>query len=540
MPHSTKIAEALEPRRFQSARQAPEREILRVVGNIPSDPERDLFERARKEVLKWASKRAGGTLPQGAWDGEAFEMQSPGRPTTCETVETDGGNIWSIRGDDLDKDVAGRVWSTEITLGQEKLDSETLVSVRLLMNSAEASPSFVPATPGLVHQLAEVCGLDDDGIGVRATPFIINGEDDAKRMIDWLSSAQRKMPAILVSGDERSSSPDTPLLDSNTLAKTLCGLAHVIAIPAQFTYMLSDEFGKSLSVFHGAVRICSPGFNALSDSFDHRLYLSESIKRDPDLRAAEIRKWIARDSLTRTRLGKDVVPFATIRSSALRVKQENEAKQGADDSDQLVSAKNRIDALENEKQTLAYQIDQSIMLAADEEERAKDAEKKLHWAWARVKQLEDAVRGRGDDVDAAITFPNAWDDFASWCESNFSGRLSLSPSAIKGVKKPAYQDIGKAAKCILWLANKALSKFLEGGGALANIQLGDGIANAPCDSDAYEFEFQGRRLEAAWHIKSGGNTRKPERCLRIYYAFDEQTRQIIVSDMPAHVRTEAS
>ena len=39
---------------------------------------------------------------------------------------------------------------------------------------------------------------------------------------------------------------------------------------------------------------------------------------------------------------------------------------------------------------------------------------------------------------------------------------------------------------------------------------------------------------------SGGNTRDPSRCLRIYYCFDEQTQQIIVSDMPAHRRTAAS
>ncbi len=181
-----------------------------------------------------------------------------------------------------------------------------------------------------------------------------------------------------------------------------------------------------------------------------------------------------------------------------------------------------------------------MTLAEAESDRADLAEKQLHAAWARVEQLEAAVLKRGDDVDAGITIPDAWDDFAQWCESNFSGRLSLAPSARKGVKKPAFQDIRKAAECIQWLANEARNRFLEGGGALANITLGDGIMNAPCGNDEYTFEFQGRRLLASWHIKSGGNTRQPERCLRIYYAFDDQTRQIIVSDMPAHLRTAAS
>lgn len=539
MSRDIQIADALAPLKARSARQAPEREILRVVGHVPAKSGQDLFAVARDEVLRWASKRAGGTLPEGAWQGKPFESLSAGRTTMCVTVETGGGSIWALRGDDPDKGVAGRVWSTEVTLGR-KPDGETLVSVRLLMHSTEALPNFTPATPGVIQQLAESCGLDDDGIWVRAAPHVIGGEDDIARLVDWLSSAQRKLPAILVSGDERSASPDAPLLDTETLAKALCGLAHVIVVPAQHTYVLSDTFGKSLSVFHGAVRICNPGFDELSDPFGHRLYLGEVIKSDPGRVAAEIRAWVARDSLTRSRLGRDVVAFATTRSVAFRIEQEKKTLRGANDSEQLEAAKKQYEALVNENQTLIDQFDQSIELAASEELRADVAEKQLHAAWTRLEYLEAVIRDRGDDVDVDITNPINWDEFASWCDSNFSGRLSLAPSARKGVKKPAYQDIGKAAECIRWLVNEARNRFLDGGGALANITLGDGITNAPCGSDEYAFDFQGRRLTAAWHIKSGGNTRQPERCLRIYYAFDEQTRQIIISDMPAHIRTGAS
>ncbi len=297
MRHGIQIADALAPLKARSAREAPEREILRVVGHIPANEDQDHFAIARDEVLKWASKRAGGTLPDGAWQGEPFESLSAGRTTMCVAVETGGGNIWSIRGDDPDKSVAGRVWSTEITLGL-KPDGETLVSVRLLMHSVEPSPSFTPATPGVVQQIAEACGLDDAGIWVRAAPFVITNEKDAARLVEWLSSTERKLPAILLSGDERSSTPEAPLLDGDTLAKALCGLAHVVVVPAQHTYLLSDAFGKSLSAFHGAVRICNPGFDELSDPFDHRLYLAEVIRSDPEKVASEIRASLARESLT--------------------------------------------------------------------------------------------------------------------------------------------------------------------------------------------------------------------------------------------------
>jgi hypothetical protein len=81
---------------------------------------------------------------------------------------------------------------------------------------------------------------------------------------------------------------------------------------------------------------------------------------------------------------------------------------------------------------------------------------------------------------------------------------------------------------------------ISGGGSLREIVVEEGIRNSPCGEDTYEFDWSGRKFSADWHIKNGGNTRDPSRCLRIYYCFDEQTQQIIVSDMPAHRRTEAS
>jgi hypothetical protein len=54
------------------------------------------------------------------------------------------------------------------------------------------------------------------------------------------------------------------------------------------------------------------------------------------------------------------------------------------------------------------------------------------------------------------------------------------------------------------------------------------------------FDVQGRRLEADWHIKNGGNTRDPWRCLRISYRWDDVTQQIVVAEMPAHGRAGAS
>lgn len=529
------------PFRPRSQSSIFEREILRVVGTIPSRDDGTSLAAARNEVLRWASNRAGKELPLTSWGGAAFELLSAGRNTFAANVEIDNGYLWSIRGDDPDKSVPGRVWSTEVTLGQTG-DDNVLLGVRLIVNSNEQKLNIEPSVPGLVLQIAERCGLSDGDFFVSSAPHVVQNEDQALDFVDWLGSISRKLPVVVASGDERSAHPDAPLINARDLAQRLCGLAHVVVVPAHLTYAVSDEFGKSLSIFHGGVRIYNPGFDVLADTLDHRLYLPEAVLEDPAAVVSDIRNFIARDSLRRTRLGRDVIPFATIRSAGLR--QEHErikgSGEGGSDTDQLIAAVRQIAALEEENETLKGQATQSLELSEEEAGRAEASEKQLYGAWARIKHLEGALHAKGVDVDDTESLPSDWDEFVGWCENSFAGRLSLSPAARKGVRKPEFGDITVVARCIRWLAIDARDRFMNGGGAMSNIAIFEGVSNAPCGADEYNFDFQGRRLIANWHVKNGGNTRQPERCLRIYYTYDESVAQIVVSDMPAHRVTGAS
>ncbi|QUT05888.1 hypothetical protein KFK14_23655 [Sphingobium phenoxybenzoativorans] len=521
-------------------RSVIEREILRVVSIIPVAGTESMLRASQKEVLRWARKRAGAVLPEHAWQGAPFEMLAAGRTTMGTNVETESGFLWSLRGDDPDKSVPGRIWSTEVSLGQPEGSEEILLGVRLLVNSAEAEVSITPSVPGLVLQIADNCGLRDGPIPVLTKPYYAETESDADTLIDWLLSDTRRNPIIVASGDERSEYPARPLIDVESLAKSLCGLAHVVSLPANLTYKLNHVLGKELMVFHGGVRIYEPRLYVRGDPRDHRLYLGNSLITASKAIEAEIRSAVARVSLRVTRLGHDVLPFAAVRSAALRLQQRQQIADGASDSVQLAAANDRSDALELEVDGLRAEVDQALELSLQEADRAEDAEKQLASAWARIEQLEAALKSNGTALEEGNTQPDDWSEFGKWCDDTLSSRLSLSSTARRSIRKPDFEDISLAARCLQWLANEARNRFLRGGGALANIPVFEGVTNAPCGADEYQFDFQGRRLSANWHIKNGGNTRQPERCLRIYYAFDEVSRQIIVSDMPGHRRTGAT
>ena len=533
------MAAALAPIRQNLPGMAREREILRIVATIPAHDEHDLLDAARDEVLRWARKRAAGKLPKEAWDGKSFEALAAGRTTMAALVTAGDSVLWSLRGDDPDKAVPGRIWSTEVSLGRKSPSDDVQLGVRLVVNSAEPELTIEPAVPGLVRQIVDRCGLRDGEVPIRGDGHFASKSEHVDTLVEWLHSGTRRLPVIVITEDERTGNSRPSGLEVERLAARLCGLAHVVWVPADLTFGLSDALGKSLSVFHGGVRVYEPGLSLLDDPRDHRLILGQVVDRDPKSVASELRRGIARESLRRTRLGHDVLSFAAVRSAATRATKEARTSEGAGESEKLTAALAQIEALTQEAEELQSQVDQAWQLSEDESSRAETSERQLHASWARIETLEDALSKSGTTLDAAPD-PENWDEFAEWCDAVFSGKLALAPSARRGLRKALFQDVALAANCVRWLAEDARNRFVDGGGALANIPVFDGITNAPCGGDEYTFDYQGRRLSANWHLKNGGNTRQPERCLRIYYTFDAQYRQIVVSDMPAHIRSAAS
>ena len=141
---------------------------------------------------------------------------------------------------------------------------------------------------------------------------------------------------------------------------------------------------------------------------------------------------------------------------------------------------------------------------------------------SEIQQLIGQIKAAGDAVDTDIELPKSWQDFANWADVNLAGRVVLSPQARRQVRSPEFEDVEVAARCLLWLATACRDRRMKGGeGSLRDEAVEDGIRNAHCGADQFDLDWQGQRQTADWHIKNGGNTRDPKRCLRIYYFWHE-------------------
>jgi len=538
---NTSFQNALGPLARRPRGVVREHEILRVSGWIPGDDKTKAAETAIEEILKWAQKRSGGQLPQEAWARQSFDHNLGGRNSDGIRLQSGQSDIWAIRADDPDRDIAGRVWTTEVVVGQLP-NQPPKFSARLLVSTPEAELAVEPHTPGFVQQLTESCGLVSGLRLLLPQQMQIESEVDAEDFIQFLVDPNRQLPVFVITLEDESEH-DHSTLNVAALSRAMLGLAHVALVYPQPAWKLTSRFGKFKSVFGGAARIYLPGFSEDADPYHHRLVLADQIATAEG--AARCTRWIrqlvADESIRRSRLGREVLPFAAVRNASLQLRQETLKNEDASTSEQLAAANERIEALEKR---VDEHIEENEYFADEfekERKRAEAAEVQAQNTAYRIQELTKRLKETGSDPDADIELPENWVEFVDWCNRQLSGRLVLTPRAQSGVRKTDYQDIKAAASALIWLANDCRDQRMNGGGgSINNLTVFEGVINASCGSDTYDFDWNGRRFSADWHVKSGGNTRDPVRCLRIYYCFDPQTQQIIVSDMPSHRRTGAT
>lgn len=533
------FSEALRPLAARLPTVVREHEILRVSATVEGRDRVTAVENVRREILTWAQNRSGGRLPRDAWDHQDFEYLSGGRNSAGVRMLDGDIDFWAIRADDPDKGVPGRIWTTEVAIGLMGTQAPQF-SARLLASTTEGELDIEPHSPGCVMQVLERCGLSSNGFELLPKAWTVNTSDDAEHLADLLVDPQRRLPFLVLSIAEGSSHP---LLDPTTLSRATAGTAQVVVVAPACTWALTNRFGRLRSVFGGAVRAYLPGFSEDSDPYAHRLILPETFALpDGVFKSQRWMRWLAAaESVRNNRMGKDILAFAAIRAASLKLRQRRLEREGASEGEQLAAAKSRIDALEGELN------DEKVLrdMFADESnvmrDRAETAEAQARSSAFRISQLVAQLKLRGNKPDDDVELPQEWAAFSDWCETSLVGRLVLSSRARRDVRSPEFDDVKQAARCLLWLANEARDRRIEGGeGSLGEAMVEEGIRNSHCGGDQYEFDWQGARHLVEWHVKNGGNTRDPRRCLRIYYFWDPNSQQIVVAEMPAHRRTSAT
>ena len=227
---------------------------------------------ARMVVIDWASTE-GRRRP--AWKESLIPAlsESSNYDALIDGVQLrmtfdPSGSYWTFRMEHPDYRINERRWRLDVFVADRGSYDE--VGIRLSCLAGNEDKVWA-TSPSIARGWLELGILGDDGRRLSPQPWYLADEefDDLLRL---LYSPTRKLPVVVVSERASRNGATSFPVPPVQLARTIPGLAHVVAISNAQSFRLTREVGKSHSVFHGSVRSYMPGFRRESDRFDHPLY----------------------------------------------------------------------------------------------------------------------------------------------------------------------------------------------------------------------------------------------------------------------------
>lgn len=190
--------------------------------------------------------------------------------------ETPGERLVDVRWEYPDQYDKSLGWVVRLALLRRT--KGLLLSIEVAVTGLQLmfSPASIKlGSPRVVRDIARLPSVRIGGYPYNLTPELVAAEY-IELLVSDLTDQARPYPIVLVS---RRVQDDVPLVDSNDLAERLAGVAKVYELPDKWSaFRLTEELGKALSCYAGAVRIYWPRFNDQVDPFAHPVWMPWQFK----------------------------------------------------------------------------------------------------------------------------------------------------------------------------------------------------------------------------------------------------------------------
>ncbi|PZR84474.1 MAG: hypothetical protein DI537_32915 [Stutzerimonas stutzeri] len=353
-----------------------------------------------------------------------------------------------------------------------------------------------------------------DGVQLHARPQLASIKT-MPRLIEFIETPTRKLPVVVISLDENERRIATAAVDPFVLSKKLVGVAHVVVVPGDETYLLSTRFGKELSAYRRSIRVYGPGFSLTGEGARQTGRIIPFDNKDDEALLIET----CRTAVRLLGRREQHVGFDDI--YALDSHMRSMPTSAALDLTESLHLRQRIAELEAalEKRTAALQI-----------------------ADARVAKLSKCQAQSGSETPK-------YRSVAEVCElaaAEFAGQIDIPKKAIKSAKGSALKDLDTLKSALRILACEYRKMRVDGGkeavraleDALASLHL-EAAPVAPRTMDGQKgklsLEGGGGRLIADHNLRNKGNPNDSTKCIRIYFAWDESRKIPVVASLPGYL-----
>ena len=508
---------------------------------------RNAFGVVQNEVLRWLSNRDGVTLTDEAWKGNSFTLKEVGmQPTEAIKLHDD---FWAAQFVDADREVAQRSWTTEFVIKIEPERKDTILfGCRLSCTALGENPTFTPSIPRVVRQVNMQLGGSIDGRPLSQSAWRVEDDKSVNELVDLLLDSNRQRSVIVVSSPPYG---EPPLVSATNLAKSLIGVAHVIDLSSEASYILTSRIGREFSVFNGAVRTYRTDFLPEEDQpSEHPRALFERIRYWQDDVQSFEQFLISRtfeEDLSSRHIRRELPSFTTIQAQVAQMERERLREEGATDSDLLELALQQIDELEKKIDVTEQLFDEAMDErdnANQELEKAREqARTDIFGLNSRIDSLLEALSDSGGIEE--ISYPDGLDSLEDWANKHLSGSVHILNRAYRAAKKSEFEDAAFVYRVLHVLRDHyvPMRKGLKGNEEFNAACTELGIEETPTfsgnrygeEGDTYIVKFNGRRRLLERHIKNGSNTRDRRRSFRLYFFWDNDEQQVVVGSLPSHL-----
>ena len=213
------------------------RNIYQFKGTICADDKCDLGKSwgiALEVIYKWLEAKYPVAITRAQVGSGFFEKDHYGQKLEC--VSINDPQVFSVRFQHQDKNIAGRVWTTDISIVKNEVIALSIrVTCATLPNDFEDVPY---SRPKIMKDLAQRLQVIQVG-RVDGQPINISSEADLDTLEALLVNPERRMPVLMLTEVTQSGLPfkiDKYVLDPVKLAWKTLGLAYVVTMPHALTF----------------------------------------------------------------------------------------------------------------------------------------------------------------------------------------------------------------------------------------------------------------------------------------------------------------
>lgn len=366
---------------------------------------------------------------------------------------------------------------------------------------------------------------------VRCRPILLYGRAGGKECTDLIKAPSRLLPIVVVSQQE--GTLIHPRI-TEQFAVDLAGIGIVAEIDDEAAWTVTKALGKDWSCYRGAIRLYWPQPDLKGNPFLHPVWTANKLMSnvtDTSGASQRIRNLIRRRILALSAFAVESPDlFGDVEKTARESERQARIQQSRDSEDYQQLAEEY--ARDNE--CLKYEISQIKEINAELKRDLYNAQLRLGWKEDSTV-IEPEKEAPIETLEEAVTR----------ARSEFAGRLSFGPQVDEGIAG-VDTNAGPPEKVLTYL-----EKLAELAALKAQNRIGKSIANwlsqngVDASQESKTIRRNGKEMaKRTWndgsaprkfefHLKPSEAT-SPDRCVRIYYDWDDSRKQFIVGWIGRH------